>query len=75
MMTVHAPIGVLLGGLFLVAGVGKLARRDAFAQALAGYRLARPRRLLAWAVRAGSSAMPIGCARYGMVSARMGRRC
>ena len=37
MMTVHAPIGVLLGGLFLVAGVGKLARREAFAQALAEY--------------------------------------
>ena len=50
MMTVHAPIGVLLGGLFLVAGVGKLVRREAFAQALAGYRLARPRRLVAWMV-------------------------
>ena len=57
MMTVHAPIGVLLGGLFLVAGVGKLARRDAFAQALAGYRLARPRRLLAWAVPAAEIAV------------------
>src|SRR6185312_5910352 len=57
MMTVHAPIGVLLGGLFLVAGVGKLARRDAFAQALAGYRLARPRRLLAWAAPAAEIAV------------------
>src|SRR6476661_3895728 len=57
MMTVHAPIGVLLGGLFLVAGVGKLARRDAFARALAGYRLARPRRLVAWAAPAAEIAV------------------
>src|SRR3954463_3792896 len=57
MMTVHAPIGALLGGLFLVAGVGKLARRDAFARALAGYRLARPKRPVAWMVPAAEVAV------------------
>jgi hypothetical protein len=57
MMTVHAPIGVLLGGLFLVAGVGKLARREAFAQALAGYRLARPQQMVAWMVPAAEIAV------------------
>jgi len=57
MMTVHAPMGVLLGGLFLVAGVGKLARREAFGQALAGYRLARPRWLVAWMVPAAEIAV------------------
>jgi hypothetical protein len=63
MMTVHAPIGVLLGGLLLVAGVGKLARREAFAQALTGYRLARPQRLVAWAVPAAEIAVgaALGC--------------
>ena len=50
METVHAPIGVLLGGIFAVAGASKLLHRDEFARALAGYRLARPVRLVTWAV-------------------------
>src|SRR6476661_3408783 len=70
MMTVHAPIGVLLGGLFLVAGVGKLARRDAFARALGGYRLARPRRLVAWAAPAAEIA--VGAALVAVFSLALG---
>lgn len=52
MMSVHAPFGVLLGGLFLLAALGKLARFARFRTALAGYRLARPRTLVAAAVPA-----------------------
>jgi hypothetical protein len=52
MVTVHAPIGVLLGGIFAVAGASKLLHREQFAQALAGYRLARPPRAFAWVVPA-----------------------
>ena len=42
----------LLGGLFLVAGVAKLVRFGEFRRSLDGYRLARPRRLVAPAVPA-----------------------
>src|SRR3954452_12966559 len=50
MGTVEAPIAVLLGGLFVVAGVAKLVRFGEFRESLAGYRLARPRSLVAVAV-------------------------
>jgi hypothetical protein len=52
MMTVHAPFGVLLGGVFLLAAGGKLLRFARFRDALSSYRLARPRGLVAFAVPA-----------------------
>ena len=52
MMTVHAPFGVLLGGVFLLAAGGKLFRFARFRDALSGYRIARPRGVVALAVPA-----------------------
>ena len=50
MGSVEAPIAQLLGGLFVVAGVAKLARFAGFRESLSGYRLARPRGVVAVAV-------------------------
>jgi hypothetical protein len=50
MGSVEAPIAQLLGGLFVVAGVAKLARLADFRQSLRGYRLARPLGVVAVAV-------------------------
>jgi hypothetical protein len=50
MPTVELPLAVLLGGVFLIAGAGKLIRLDQFRESLESYRLARARPLLAWLV-------------------------
>lgn len=50
MGTVEVPIAQLLGGLFVVAGVAKVARFAAFRESLRGYRMARPRGVVAVAV-------------------------
>jgi hypothetical protein len=57
MMTVHAPFGVLLGGVFLLAAGGKLFRFPRFRDALGSYRVARPRALVAFAVPAAELAV------------------
>ena len=67
MPTVEPPIAALLGGLFLLAGAGKLARFAAFRRALTGYRLARPPALVAVAVPAAELA--IGAALVAGVTA------
>ena len=50
MGSVEAPIAQLLGGLFVIAGVAKLARFTEFRESLRGYRLARPRGAVALGV-------------------------
>jgi hypothetical protein len=50
MPTVDLPIGMLLGGLLIVAGVGKLIRVGQFRASLDSYRLAAMRPLLAWLI-------------------------
>jgi Methylamine utilisation protein MauE len=60
MGTVEAPIAQLLGGLFVVAGVAKLVRFGEFRESLGGYRLARPRSLVAAAVPALELAVGAG---------------
>jgi hypothetical protein len=47
MPTVELPLAVLLGGVFLIAGAGKLLRMDRFRESLESYRLAPARPLLA----------------------------
>lgn len=60
MGSVEAPIAQLLGGLFVVAGVAKLVRFADFRRSLDGYRLARPRRLVAPAVPAVELLIGVG---------------
>ena len=50
MPTVDLPLAVLLGGVFLIAGAGKLIRVDRFRESLESYRLAPAKPLLAWLV-------------------------
>jgi hypothetical protein len=50
MPTVDLPLAVLLGGVFLIAGTGKLIRVDRFRESLESYRLAPAKPLLAWLV-------------------------
>ncbi len=50
MPTIDLPIAILLGCVFLTAGVGKLIRVDRFRASLSSYRLAAARPLLAWLV-------------------------
>jgi len=47
MPTVELPLAVLLGGVFLIAGAGKLFRVDRFRESLESYRLAPAKPLLA----------------------------
>jgi hypothetical protein len=60
MPTVELPLAVLLGGVFLIAGAGKLLRVDRFRESLDGYRLAPAKPLLVWLVPLAELA--VGCA-------------
>jgi Methylamine utilisation protein MauE len=50
MPTVDLPLAVLLGGVFLIAGAGKLIHVDRFRESLESYRLAPAKPLLSWLV-------------------------
>jgi hypothetical protein len=72
---VELPLHHLLGALFLGAGVAKIARARAWQSSLAGYRLARPATVVAWAVPAAEIAVGAsllaGVAAAGWVAAAL----